>query len=449
MQKSLVIGMLAGAMAWTVAPRVADACGGCFVPPAENTQVTGHRMILSVSPDQTTLYDQIEYSGNPEEFAWVLPTRGIVDVGISSDLVFNQLGFDTTVNVSPPPLNCDWSLCENNDSAFGSSASSGAGGGGGQSNGGVDVVASEVVGPFETVQLQATDPQALNDWLDGHGYNIPAEIEPIIADYVNNGFGFLAMKLVPGVGVEKMQPVRISTPGAAPTLPLKMVAAGTGNTTTMTLYVVGEGRYEPANFPSFSIAEDDLVWDWDANLSNYRDLRQAGYDESQGFAWQTESSLSYSVMGFRSTIINVLDFVGVEGSGYEATDDKTAYDVANEDLDVLFAGMDPSAVMVTRLRAELSRAALAEDLTLTASSDQSALSTNLQAKKATGTWPSCPCGGGSSDPNAPRPLPRGNNLITSGAGCNVEAPTGDTGGFGGLALAGIFGLWAMRRRRSA
>ena len=42
-----------------LAPRAAQACGACFVPPDENTQVTGHRMIFSTSMQQTTLYDQI------------------------------------------------------------------------------------------------------------------------------------------------------------------------------------------------------------------------------------------------------------------------------------------------------------------------------------------------------------------------------------------------------
>jgi hypothetical protein len=37
----------------------ARACGGCIGPPAEVTQVTGHRMILSVALKQTTLWDQI------------------------------------------------------------------------------------------------------------------------------------------------------------------------------------------------------------------------------------------------------------------------------------------------------------------------------------------------------------------------------------------------------
>ena len=33
--------------------REAKACGGCFVPPDENTLVTGHRMVLSISQKQT------------------------------------------------------------------------------------------------------------------------------------------------------------------------------------------------------------------------------------------------------------------------------------------------------------------------------------------------------------------------------------------------------------
>ena len=75
--------------------READACGGCFHDPApapENvTQVTGHRMIFSISPSATTLWDQIRYSGDPASFAWVLPIRGEVDIGLSSDLLFAEL----------------------------------------------------------------------------------------------------------------------------------------------------------------------------------------------------------------------------------------------------------------------------------------------------------------------------------------------------------------------
>lgn len=56
----------------------AAACGGCFAPPAETTQVTGHRMVVSLSTHRTNLWDQIEYVGDPESFAWVLPIRGVI-----------------------------------------------------------------------------------------------------------------------------------------------------------------------------------------------------------------------------------------------------------------------------------------------------------------------------------------------------------------------------------
>ena len=116
--------------------------------------------------------------------------------------------------------------------------------------GGVTIIAEAVVGPFKTVQLAANDPLALKNWFMENSYNIPADVQPVIDAYLAEGFGFLALKLVPGQGVDSMRPVRVTAPGASPSLPLRMVAAGTGTTTPIELWVFGEGRYEPSNFPS-------------------------------------------------------------------------------------------------------------------------------------------------------------------------------------------------------
>ena len=51
----------------------AEACGGCFAPPETVTELDSHRMVVALSPTQTTLWDQIQYQGNPSEFVWVLP----------------------------------------------------------------------------------------------------------------------------------------------------------------------------------------------------------------------------------------------------------------------------------------------------------------------------------------------------------------------------------------
>ena len=86
----LLSSLVAAAVVVSAFERDAKACGGCFSPPTEqDSVVTDHRMILSVSPQQTTLYDQIRYSGSPASFAWVLPIHGTVDVGLSADVLFD------------------------------------------------------------------------------------------------------------------------------------------------------------------------------------------------------------------------------------------------------------------------------------------------------------------------------------------------------------------------
>jgi MYXO-CTERM domain-containing protein len=438
-------------------PQPAEACGGCFVPPEENSQVTGHRMVLSVSKTQTTLYDQIEYSGEPESFAWVLPTQGIVDIGLAPDLFFNQLGQDTAVFVQPPPINCPSPGCGGELAADGSGSATGAGGGG--PGGGVTVLESKTVGPYETVQLDADTPDALKGWLKEHGYKIPADIEPVINGYLAEGFNFLAMKLVPGVGIDKMQPVSISTKGASPVLPLRMVAAGTGQKTLVTLFVIGEGRYEPQNFPAFSIPAAGVVWNWDKGESNYSELRDVAYDASGGFAWQTESSVQYYPSNFRGQMEQIIWFNGPDAAGYAGLTEDEAIAQMNKDVDRLFAGMHEASVRVTRLRAELSRAALATDLVVGASDDQDLLSNFIQVTKSVGTPPPCPpppdCGDSDDDDGFGSGIgfpgfdgdDDGGGLRSGKGGCNVHGTPHD--GFGVL-LAGALGLALLhaRRRRS-
>ncbi len=238
MRTSILIAGAAAALIAAVESRDAYACGGCIAPPTSSTQVSGHRMILSISPTQTTLWDQLAYVGDASDFAWVLPIHGQVDVGLSSDLLFatlDQLTDPRVTGTSCPPQ----PIC--NTKASGAFMST--------SGTGVTVIAEEVVGPYETVQLQSSDPTALQTWLDGHGFVVPAEVQSVVAQYVNEGFDFLAMRLVPGQGTSAMRPVRITSPGAGLSLPLRMVAVGTGAITPIKLWVFGEGRYTTANAP--------------------------------------------------------------------------------------------------------------------------------------------------------------------------------------------------------
>ncbi|MDB4993407.1 MAG: hypothetical protein JWM74_839 [Myxococcaceae bacterium] len=459
MRRSFFI--LAGALAAVATyatEQEAQACGGCFAPPENNTVVTDHRMILSISPQQTTLYDQIRYQGSPSSFAWVLPINGAATVGLSADVVFSTLDQQTAIQVVAPPINCPAPPSDCGRGGFGAapsndSTSADAG------VGGVTVTKQETVGPYETVQLKvdATTPDALNTWLNDHGYAIPPDVQTIINQYVAEKYQFLAMKLVPGATVQAMRPVRITTLGASPVLPLRMVTAGTGATVGVSLWVIGDGRWEPTNFPTFHIETSELVWDWTKGASNFKDLRAEKAAPLNGRGWELETSTSTT----KQQVANVIQYSGQtylpDGGTQQAYDPvtdsngnvtKTAKQVEQEDMDTLFAGIASNA-RVTRFRSDLAHASLQEDLNLGATADQSEVD-RIRNVTREANQPQCPVYDGCNQVGiAPRDDARAQTDANNGNGESFACSTGghNADGVTLFGAAGFFGIALLRSRK--
>jgi hypothetical protein len=467
----------------------ARACGGCFhesQPPTQGPQtpdvVTDHRMIFRITQQQTTLYDEIEYQGSPASFAWVLPIHGPVTVGLSSDIVFAALDSLTATTILPPYLPpCQPPPGGGGDygggggsydpCSYGADASVGAsysGGDAGMASDAapppVEVIGQQTVGPYETVQLQSTDPNALESWLTANGYSIPPDVAPVIAAYVQEGFDFLAMKLAPGQGVSAMRPVRVTSPGAGLTLPLRMVAAGTGATVGITLWVLADGRYDPQNFSTFTISPSDLVWDWSTKESNYTTLRARNEVAYLNSAWQIESSDLVGAYAVENLVLAHpadQDYLpvptasngGPEGGATDAgppdasTDGggESADQARTDDLAILFPGGESETPRVTRLRADLTHWALAQDLILSAGS-QDVISSDYQVTQSV-NQPTCPydlitCNNGSNGANGGGPF----------QGCSTSRDGGDGDAvpwlLGGLVGLTIFGRRSRRRLRA-
>jgi MYXO-CTERM domain-containing protein len=416
--------LLALAVCSTAAERQASACGGCFnikSAGTENSVVTDHRMAFSVSPQQTVLWDQIKYSGNPKAFSWVLPVRSGAVVELSHDEWFAALDGLTSPAITGPVRNCGNGAAGGGGcgglAALGSKSSpSGSDLVGG---GSVQVISQSVVGPYDTVTVRSTDPHALETWLDVNGYTIPDSFRPTIAAYVSEGFDFIALRLQPGEGVQSMQPVRVVTQGADATLPLRMVAAGVGAQVGITLFVISEGRYEAQ--PPFSntvVDDSQLIWRHVDNRSNYQELSQKLMQGGGGRTWLTEfagpASLLTSVncrsLGCASSANGTGGAVTYYGgqtvadvylaqcrgkaglpcppaSSFEASvDDASGNSAADaacsadpcsgfDDIDVALVGMHPLDTWVTRMRANLPSSALAEgDLHIQASQPQTQVS---------------------------------------------------------------------------
>lgn len=353
----VILGSFGVLLAASVATNDAAACGGCFHPVDTQTPtvVTSHRMVLSVSATQTVLWDQVQYDGAPSDFAWVLPIKPGAYLEVGADAWFETLEAATAPQIIVPSPNCPINYgdegygydgygddvsnsgcscgCGSSDDEFGAADFSGSGGsqtttGAGGASGSlpppVDVVHEGTAGPYETVTLHANQQGVLAQWLGDHGYAIDADIAPIIDAYTAEGFDFIALRLAPDQGVQQMRPVRVISQGAAPTLPLRMVAAGTGAKVGITLFVIGEGRWEAANFPNAALAPGDVSWDFAIASSNYSELRVAALAGDSGRTWLT----SYARPGSLLTSVPQLGGAGLEVQ-YQTTDGTTAQTIAS------------------------------------------------------------------------------------------------------------------------
>ncbi|MEO7108944.1 MAG: DUF2330 domain-containing protein, partial [Polyangiaceae bacterium] len=334
-----------------------------------------------------------------------------VDVGLSADIMFDSIDSLTATQINPPKLNCPPQSGGGCSSSSSSLSADNAG-----AYGGVTVTKSQNVGPYQTVQLHSTDPQALNNWLAQNGYDIPSGVASVIDAYVKEGFDFLAMKLLPDAGVQSMRPVRVTMPGASVSLPLRMASVGTGATVGITIWIVAEGRYEPQNFPFFHIEDTDLVWDWNTNLSNYATLRAQHEADLHASGWEIESSLDLNTATIQNLILSsgqsqyggsssdtqvsaASDYLPVGDPSDPAGDSdggvpyQGADAVRSADIAALLNNTASATVRVTRIRADLSHSAMTADLVLQASSDQGELS-NQRVVTHMLNAPACPSSGG-------------------------------------------------------
>jgi len=468
---NLALGVAAAVSAMSFAgERRASACGGCFQPPTQTvTDITDERMLLAVSSTQSTLYDQIKYSGSPSSFAWVLPIHGTVTVGLSADVLFNSIDTLTATQITAPPQNCPTPNCTfNGPAGFGAADNASTG-----TEAPVQVLAQAIVGPYATVQLHSSDSSALDSWLIANGFNIPAAVQPILDAYVKEGFDFLAMKLLPNQGVQAMRPVRVTTPGASFSLPLRMASVGTGAVTGITIWVVGEGRYEPQNFPFFHIDDSQLVWDWKANASNYTTLRLQREAALKNAGWEIESSITLSDEIIKNVIVSGGQYYGnglASGAPVDATQDylpigdadagastidagyESANQVRDDDITTLFAGLTGTTVRVTRMRSDIAQTAMTSDFVLRAASDQSESSNIRNVTQSVNL--TCSIYNGCTVVGTGT-LEQARASVNGSGGCATSAQGMASHGVAYGALAGVLGLFAggairlRRRRRSS
>jgi hypothetical protein len=159
---------------------------------------------------------------------------------------------------------------------------------------------------------------------------------------------FVALRLRPMVGIDRMAPVRVSSPGLALTLPLRMIAAGVGADVSIELFVFAERRMQAASFPNAEVDRSALIYDWSTSTFDY----DARFEDAlfAGGGTQTNWVTEYAQM---PSLISLAEYTSGSGTDRHS---------AAADMALVQAAI-PDATL-TRLRTRLTPAELTEDLVL-------------------------------------------------------------------------------------
>ena len=250
------------------------ACGGFFCTNIPVDQAA-ERIVFAMDEGQITTIVQINYSGRPDNFAWVLPLPDVPKLATGDLATFRDLERMTAPLYIPPPT----PDCLRRPVPMAAAARA--------ESDGVQVLDSGVVGPFGYHVVTSPDPQEMVRWLRDNGYRIEPAMEPLVKVYTDEGMVFLAMKLQPGKDSSDITPVRLEYPGTQPMIPLRLTAVAAQADMPVLVWLFGRGRTEPLNFVEMVVSDGEVGFN-PFGANNYRQVVGQAADQAGGRAFVAE-----------------------------------------------------------------------------------------------------------------------------------------------------------------
>ena len=165
-------------VAFYLAP-VSLADGGFFFPLYRDMYEPNQLAMIVFDDMVEKIIFQVDYEGDAEDFAWVIPVPAYPELFSVEDDIFYELH---QLTQPPPPssFGCGWGAGVPTP---------------GSEDDGVHIWEENQVGIYYTTTLSATDPNSLVEWLNDNGYAFPVEGQEILDYYVQKNWFFVAMKI--------------------------------------------------------------------------------------------------------------------------------------------------------------------------------------------------------------------------------------------------------------
>jgi hypothetical protein len=283
------------ALAISLVPETAQACGGFFCSQAQPVNQAAERIVFADNGDGTvTAVIEIQYQGPSQSFSWLLPISSVPmgdEIAVSSNAAFQRLQaatnpqYQLTTRVEGV---CDVRPESDRNFAAGSGAPTSADDDDGS---GVVVEASGQVGSFEWTVISLDD--ALSDpaaaaveWLGQNGYDVPDGAPGLLGPYLADGMNLLALKLQKGFDAGSIRPIVLTYEGTEASIPIKLTAVAANEDMGVMTWILGAARAVPRNYNALELNEARINW---FNPSpTYNDVVIAAANEAGGQGFVTE-----------------------------------------------------------------------------------------------------------------------------------------------------------------
>jgi hypothetical protein len=263
----------------------ASACGGTFCDRARLVPVDqkGENILFVVDGGYVEAHIQIQYQGDPEKFAWVLPLPAVPDsMSVGSQPLFGNL-----LGATVPMYGIGTCRVAIN-------------GGGGALRPpdapGVRIELHETVGALDIVVLSGGSGSEVSTWLSSNGFAAAPSAPEVLDGYVGKGFVFAAVKLTGGVGLDEIHPlvVRYKDRGEGACVPLELTRVAATPDMGVRAFFLDQGRVVPSNYEH--VVPNPVRFDWVKFADNYQEVISRAVDEAGGHAFVTEYAGPSSVV---------------------------------------------------------------------------------------------------------------------------------------------------------
>lgn len=134
-------------------------------------------------------------------------------------------------------------------------------GGGASSESAVSILERQIVGAFETTTIASQNPRALGEWLRDHDFGVSAGSEQMIAEYVRQGWIFVATKLHRRPtdalsGTATTPPLSFTFPVSKPLYPMRLTGVDNGPV-SVELFVFGPSKARAKGFKTLDCVRPD------------------------------------------------------------------------------------------------------------------------------------------------------------------------------------------------